>query len=637
MLLAFVLLVLLRVKLHKPGDRAAAFFECIVIWNLWSYALVEILSCVNLLTAPAVSIGWGLLDIVLIGFIVYAVRHGKRVSGLLREIGSAIRHNKLLWITGMIVLGLAFLTVPYNWDSMTYHLPRMMQWAQNKSAAHYATNDVRQLASPVLAEFVNVQVYLLSGKRDVFWNLLQAASYLTDAWIVYKIAVKIGADRKYAYLSTLLFMTMPIAFSEALNTQVDLYASLWLLIFVYHFIDLFEAGQLTADRNTLKKCLTMGACVSFGFLTKPSVDVGMAVLLFGLLIRCIRRRDTWQAIAKIVICVLPVVLLPLIPEWVRNYNTFSSLGNSAVGQRQLVGTLAPHYVLMNFIKNYAQNWPNIYLYDSAEWMAKIVSLAAVILRVDINAPSISEDGRAYVMNEAPTYNHDSAINPIVTILATLCFIRYILRRRKNNSAGNSYTLYSMVSFVVFCAVVRWEPYVSRYMLSYLALLCPMIGYQIQMITNESKPGWARQAAVPIIYFLCLTELFSLTRYHQEKWHEEASRRPIGYFAHNRAIWMEYEEVFGWLNENGYDTLGIKVGPMNYEYPMWVMPEGPDIRIENILVQNASKIYEDTSYIPDCVIMDIGSKNDETITVHGQLYKRESEFMDNEHLAVYVKE
>lgn len=637
MLLAFVILVLLRVKLHKAGDRAAAFFECIVIWNLWSFVLVEILSCVKLLTTTAVAIGWGVLDIVLIGFIVYAVHHGERASGLLREIGLAARHNKLLWITGVIVLGLALLMVPYNWDSMTYHLPRMMQWVQNRSAAHYATNDVRQLASPVLAEFVNVQVYLLSGKRDILWNLLQAASYLTNAWIVYVITVKIGADRKYAYLSTLLFMTMPIAFSEALNTQIDLFASLWLLIFVYYFIDLFEAERLTADRNTIKKCLMMGACVSFGFLTKPSVDVGMAVLLLGLLIRCIRRRDTWRVIVRLVICVLPVVLLPLIPEWVRNYNTFSALGNSAVGQRQLVGTLAPPYVLINFIKNYAQNWPNIYLYDSAEWMAKIVSLAAVILRVDINAPSISEDGRAYVMNEAPTYNHDSAINPIVIIVATLCFIRYIWKGRKNRSAGNSYTLYSMVSFVVFCAVVRWEPYVSRYMLSYLALLCPMIGYQVQMISGESKRGWVRQAAVPIIYFLCLTELFSLTRYHQEKWHEEASRRPIGYFAHNRAIWIEYEEVFGWLNENRYGTLGIKVGPMNYEYPMWVMLEGSDIRIENILVQNASKIYEDTSYVPECVIMDIGSKNDETITVHGQLYKREPEFMNNEHLAVYVKE
>lgn len=637
MLLAFILLVLFHVKLRKSEDKVAAFFECIVVWNLWSFVMVEILSCAKLLTVQAVAIGWGIFCFILIGCLIYAIHRGVRITGLFMGIRHAAGNNKLLWITGLIILVLAFLTVPYNWDSMTYHLPRMMQWVQNKSVEHYAANDVRQLASPVLAEFINVQVYLLSGQRDIFWNMLQAVSYLINAWIVYEIAVKIGCERKYAYLSTLLFMTMPIAFSEALNTQVDLFATLWLLIFVYYYIDLFEADRMVANRDTLRKCLMMGACASLGFLAKPSVDVGMAVLLMGLLVKCIRRADAWRELVKIVLCVLPVVLLPLIPEWVRNYHTFSALGDPQVGARQLVGAYAPHYVLVNLIKNFAQNWPNIYLYDSAEWMAKIVSIAAVILRVDINAPSISEDGRVYVMSEAPNYNHDSAINPVVVILATLCFIRYVLRGRKSRSAGNHYTLYSMGLFIVFCAIVRWEPFVTRYMLAYLALLCPMVGYQIQMISYEGKVQWLKQATVPIIYFLCLTELFSLTRYHQEMWHESASDRPIGYFNYNRAIRPEYEMVFEWLNAKGYSTLGIKVSNMTYEYPIWAMLQNPDKHIENIFVENASNIYEDMSYIPECVIVDIGLENDETITVHGQLYQMVPEFISNEHIAVYIRE
>lgn len=637
MFLAFVILVLLHIKLNKPKDRAAAFFECIVVWNLWSFALVEALSYVKLLTAPAVAAGWGILDIVLIGFTINAWRHGRRISGLLTEVRQTVSNNKLLWITGMIVLGLAVLMVPYNWDSMTYHLPRMMQWVQNRSVAHYAANDVRQLAAPVLAEFVNVQVYLLSGKRDILLNLLQAASYLVNSWIVYKIADKIGTDRKYAYLSALLFMTMPIAFSEALNTQVDLFASLWMLIFVYYFIDLFEADKLTADRDTLRKCLMMGACIAFGYLAKPSVDVGMAVLLFGLLIRCVRRHDAWQVIIKLIVCVLPIVLLPLVPEWVRNYHTFSSMGDSSVGSEQLVGTLAPNYVLINFIKNCVQNCPSIYLYDSSEWMAKIVMIIAHVLRVDINAPSISANGQVYELSEAPVYNHDSASNPVIMVLAVLCFILYLLRRGKKRSAGNSYTLYSMLSFVVFCVIVKWSPFITRFMLTYLAVLCPMIGYQIQQISDEGKTERFKNAVVPIIYFLCLTELFALTRFHQEMWHEDASKRPEGYFAYNKEIRPEYEQVFSWLNEKGYSTLGINVGSMSFEYPIWAMAESPNVRIENILVQNDSKIYEDMSYIPECVITDTGYENSETITVHGQLYKREPEFMDNKRISVYVKE
>lgn len=636
MFLAFVLLVLLFIKLHNPKDRTAAFFECIVVWNLWSFVLAEVLSGMKLLTAPAVAAGWGILDIVLIGFIIVAWHRGGRISGFAAELGQAVSNNKLLWIAGMIVLGLAVLTVPYNWDSMTYHLPRMMHWVQNRSVDHYAANDIRQLASPVLAEFINVQVYLLSGKRDILLNLLQAVSYLVNSWIIYRIAGKIGADRRHAYLSALLFMTMPIAFAEALNTQVDLFATLWMLIFVYCFIDLFETDKLTADRDTLQKCLMMAACVALGYLAKPSVDVGMAVLLFCLLIRCVRRHDAWQVLLKLAVCALPVVLLPLIPEWVRNYHTFSSLGDSSVGSGQLVGTLAPNYVALNFIKNCVQNCPSKYLYDSDELMPKIVRGIARVLRADINAPSISAGGYVYELSEPPVYNHDSATGPVVMILAVLCFILYLLRREKTRSAGNSYTLYSVLPFVVFCVIVRWSPFITRFMVTYLAMLCPMIGYQIQQMSAEGKMKRFRDAAVPIIYFLCLTELFSLTRFHQEMWHEEASTRPVGYFAHNTEIRPEYVEVFSWINEKGYSALGIKVGELSFEYPIWVMTESPNIRIENVLVQNKSAVYEDMSYIPECVIVDKGYENDETITVHGQLYIKEKKFMDNKRINIYVK-
>lgn len=630
-----IILLITYYHIKEQKEFTHSLIKSIICWNIWSFGLVEVLSYVNMLHVNAVIIGWGIFNIILLLLIFLDMKHNKKELHF-PNVLKGIWNNKLIALIAIIVVGLAFVMVPYNWDSMTYHLPRMMHWAQNQSVAHYAANDIRHLSSPVLAEFVNVQVYLLSGKRDIFFNLLQAVSYLADAWFVYRITVKIGAFRKYANLSTLLFMTMPIAFSEALNTQVDLFASLWLLIFVYYYIDLFEMDKLVVSKDTLEKCLMMGACVSLGFLAKPSVNVGMAVLLVGLFFRCIRRHDTWQPIVKVVVCVLPVVFLPLIPEWIRNYHTFSALGDASAGARQLVATYAPNYVLVNLIKNFAHNWPSIYLYDSAEWMAKIVMIIAAILKVDLNAASISEDGRAYVMKQPPVYGHDTATNPVVVILATLCFVWCILRSRKLRSAGNRYTIYSMVVFLIFCAVVRWEPYVTRYMVAYLALLCPMIGYQVQIISNESKIECLKRAVVPIVYFLCLTELFSLTRYHQERWHEDASRRPIGYFANNKAIRLEYEEVFLWLNEKGYSTLGIKVGVMNYEYPMWVMLDNPNKRIENILVQNNSKKYEDMTYIPECIIMDIEAEDSEIITVHGQLYKRESEFIDNEHLAIYVK-
>ena len=519
---------------------------------------------------------------------------------------------------------------------MTYHLPRIAHWAQNQSVSHFATNDVRQLSSPVLAEFVNVQVYILSGKRDNLLNLLQAFSYLVNARMVYEIATKIGCRKKFAALATLLFMTMPIAFAEALTTQVDMFATVWLLLFVYYFIDLYEATETIADKKTLMTCIKLGFCVSLGYLAKPSVNIGMAILLFLLLFKCIKRKDKAAELIKLIIVAIPTVILPVLPELCRNYHTFMALSNPVTGARQLIGTLRPNYLFVNLIKNFAQNWPNIYLYDSSEWMAKIVMFIAVIFRVDINDVSIAEDGMTYTMQQAPSYGHDTAVNPVVVILATLFFIWCLLRIRNHRNIGNKYSVWAVSLFIIFCGLVRWESFVTRYMLSYLAVLCPMIGWQMQTFTEESKKEELRTAIVPIVYFLCLTELFSLCRYHQEQWHEDASVRPEHYFSQNKGIREEYLNTLDWVKEKGYQRIGIKLSGFNYEYPIWYILDNPELQIEHVLVKNASIMYADTDYIPDCILGDVNLGDfSDTIVYNGVAYQKSEQFVENKYMVVFL--
>ena len=95
---------------------------------------------------------------------------------------------------------MAMRIVPYNWDSLTYHLPRIMHWVQNKSVAHYATNIDRQIASPPLAEFINLHIYLLMGKKDVAFNLLQCMSFGFCIVLTVAIAKKLGCNIFFGFL-----------------------------------------------------------------------------------------------------------------------------------------------------------------------------------------------------------------------------------------------------------------------------------------------------------------------------------------------------------------------------------------------------------------------------------------------------
>ena len=171
---------------------------------------------------------------------------------------------------------MAMRIVPYNWDSLTYHLPRIMHWVQNKSVAHYATNIDRQIASPPLAEFINLHIYLLMGKKDVAFNLLQCMSLGFCIVLTVAIAKKLGCNIFFGFLAGFLYATMPIAFAESITTQNDEYATLWLLFFAYIIIDLYKNPELECNWFYIEKTILLSCCIGFGYLAKPSIAFGIA-------------------------------------------------------------------------------------------------------------------------------------------------------------------------------------------------------------------------------------------------------------------------------------------------------------------------------------------------------------------------
>lgn len=282
-------------RLIESWIRAVLVWVCIAYWSL------EVFSIFSFVRYSTLTVFWGVADAILLGYILF---HGKRNLNIGKDfILHIIRtlYKNVIWvILGAGLVFLAVRTTPYNWDSMTYHLSRIANWAQNQSVGHYATHNIREIVSPVLAEFINLHVYILSGNKDIFVNLLQCFSALTNVWLVYELAEKIGCSRPYAQLAAFLFYTCPIAFGEALTTQVDQFAALWLLIFMYYVLDMIEEKyRFQLDKDTINTCLIMAGCIALGYLTKPSVLIGMAFFAVLLLIKCIRRKESAFILLKL--------------------------------------------------------------------------------------------------------------------------------------------------------------------------------------------------------------------------------------------------------------------------------------------------------------------------------------------------
>lgn len=623
--------------------RLGSYMEACCLWMLFLFALTELLSVGHALRFRFLFVIWAAFDVLLLCFLAAQLRRMEyTVKTAVKSVGAVCRdawhilrkapYYGILLLIGMVVLGLSLITTPYNWDSMTYHLPRIAYWAQNRSVAHYATHCIRQISSPVLAEFVNLHVYILCRGHDLLFNLLQGMSYLTCAVMAGAIAGRLGCGRFFRFLAMLLFMSMPIAYAEALTTQVDHFAAVWLLFFVYRLLDYADAQKaMRFDKVTVCRVGAMGLCVAWGYLAKPSVCVGMVIFALWLLLVCLKRKDRLQDLAAISFSALPCVAVPLVPEILRNFKSFGAYASPGAGAAQLVGTLQPSYLLVNMLKNLSFNMPTRFVKNGHEIFTVFAKKAAAVLGVELDAVSISEQGRPYMLHEAGTYACDTAVNPIVFWLFLFCVLWAVLGLGKKKWTGccRGYFVAAAVSFAVFCTVLRWEPFVSRYMIAYLALICPMIAAGMQMATDGKRGRPFRWGIAGVVSLLCIVEAGNLTRYHFDNWRGSARIRPYGYFAARYDEMAVYFPLADQIKSCQYDTVGLHLLKADdFEYPFWEILDG--CRLEHVLVSNESAVYADQSFVPDCIIW-FGSLPEEPVRIGDRTYHKSTEFGNKQYL------
>lgn len=606
----------------KMEDYVKRYIVAVNIWMLYCFTFTELLSVFSAVETINLWICWGMLDVVLLKINLSKLRRktGHQICSLA---GRYLVFKEI--ILGMFIAGMIYLalkTMPYNYDSMTYHMARIFHWFQNGTVEHYATHIDRQVASPVLGEFVNLHIYALMGGNDFAVNLLQCMSFVTDGVLVYHIARKINCSKQYCVLAVILFYSMPVAFAEALTTQMDNFAALWMLCFVYLMLDLLNPEEkIVLGKKGAINVIMLALCVAFGYLSKPSIGIAMVVFALWLLLVIVERKDDVITIGLYFFLAGSVLAVVLLPECLRNLVTFHALSAPVAGERQLIGTLKPGYVLVNFIKNFTFNMPTVWLYNSSGLILKCVMKLSSLMKVDINDPTISEDGRIFQVHDAQTYWHDTAVNPVIIWLIIICILLFFIKNRKQTARciENRYFMTAVISFLAFCVVLRWEPYVSRYMISYFALLCPAVSRQLQIFFNDrnEKEKKVECGFIAIVGFLCGVEIAGMMNYH----YEIASRQSgwEGYFvSRSEGVAESYKEIADFITDGSYKTVGLLIGKDSYEYPLDVMLD--DVRIEHINVTNETEKYEDTEFTPDIIVSIEYDEHQDRIICNGCEYE-----------------
>ena len=593
----------------------------VVAWVIILYAEVEVLSLFKAVSFVPVMAFWLVLNIILLAVLLRVFHRHNNKSQLIKDSLFLFHKQDLrspftitVILISALVLILSVRIVPYNWDSMTYHLTRIMFWVQNKTVAHYATNDARQISSPMISEFVNLNLYILT-KSDRLFNFIQTVSYLFNMAGVYVISKKIGLTPNWRKLSVTLYASAPIILAEALTTQVDNFATVWMVIFTYVCLILFEKSELTLDKKTIVYLIVLGACLGLGYLTKPSVCVAMVVFAVAMMIIRLKKHDSVIVVFASAFIAGIISLIVIAPEAARNIITYHALSDPVVGGQQLVGTYDPLMLTVNFVKNICYSLSIPFPEYFNQYLTSAVILFSQLLGVQINDPSISEHGNPYRAGVVQSFNHDTAINPVLMWLFLFALAVGIVSLIKRKKILNTYIVCSFLSFLIFLVILRWEMFETRYQISYLTLLCPAIVFVFSKVLKKRD---SKIAFTSIVTFLCVLSFANVMIPNIYYAVSKASDRPFGYFNTYKVSFEPYSSLTNEINVKGYKNLGLNIKNGEYQYPLWQMCKSIE-HVENVVLDEGSSVYENKEFVPDCIVWINDLPENDTFVYHDRTY------------------
>jgi 4-amino-4-deoxy-L-arabinose transferase-like glycosyltransferase len=542
--------------------------------------LCEGLGAVGAFSRGPVAAGW---LVMMAGGAAWLAAAARRTSGGLERSRLPSRGTYVAFIG--VVLALCWLTAllapPSNGDVLSYHLPRVRHWIQNRSFAHYPTHTLRQISFPPGPGYFVATLQLLSG-GDRFANLPQ--------WLAFagSIAVSAGLSRRIfgprAFWPTaFLCATVPMAILQSTTAQSDLLAAFWLLCFV--------ALVFERQRYGLVDAVWLGGALGIGMATKTTM------LLFAspfVLVLAIRARRAGRRSAFVILAVVALVAaLPVLPHGVRNLRTFGSLLGPSFDT-----TLArrdPPALLSNVLRHVVLSYPSIAVWDGVAW------LHAHVLHIDPSATATTFPDTAFIPELARrslSVDENFAASPFhVTIVLVGAVTALTVARRRGGRATRRFQLpiALALSFALYCAAVRWQPWANRLLLPLLLVATPLGGWVLTRVSSIKRKIFAFILGATALMYCLLSARHPLiagpaapsiwARSRGELYFADDDLAPAG-----GKLRGAYEELLRQARAKGCTRVALRSREFEPEYLVWITLDrlGASTQLRNARVDNVSR-------------------------------------------------
>jgi hypothetical protein len=548
-------------KSSRARDVRSAYLIFAVLAGTLVVAMTEALGAIDALTrGGAIAV---LIAVAAVGGAVFFLTKA-RISWPLDWIDAGLV-AAIAAILGIISV-VAILSPPNSADTMAYHMPRVLYWAQQRSVAFFPTPYLNQIMLQPFAEYFMLHFYLLAG-GDHLVNLVQWFGCATSVVGVSLIAKHFGATRRGQIIAALFAATLPNGILQASGAKNDFVMTAWLVSAVWFLLE----GESP---------ILAGLAVGLAIGTKATAYIYAPALIVVILIL-----TRWSVRSLVLVAACAVSLN--LPQFARNVDLSGSpLGyDSAFGDgrfRWRHEKFGVKETASNLIRNSTEQLGG----RSERWNQWLYSTAISLhhrMKMDVNDPATTWLWAEYRPPRNTNHEADAGNRWHLLILA-ICLVILPWRSRQLLL----YTTALIAGFVLFCFYLKWQPFMARMFLPLFVLASPAVGF----LAGQIRPAILQIA-------LCLFLLNNAKPYLFENWVRPLkgprsvlhTSRDLNYFAdmtqwNDRDTYFEAAEAIGKLD---CPLLGVDINDYQLEYPMLALlrERNPSIQFVHTGVANAS--------------------------------------------------
>ncbi|MBF0331386.1 MAG: hypothetical protein HQL17_05565 [Candidatus Omnitrophica bacterium] len=504
---------------------------------------------------------------------------------------------------------LGTISAPNSFDSMTYHLPRVMHWAQNGSIEPFATHLSTQLWIPPLAEYALLNLFLLSGNDNLFWAI-QWGAYIGCAVTASLIAQTFGINKRGQAASALIAATIPMAVLQSNSTQTDLVAAFWSMSAVYWLILWMQ------DKGRITLAICSATSLALGLLTKGT-PLFLVTPFLALAAIFYFWKQEFKRVAILLGLTITIALLingPFLNQTRTCFNTINRMDTETKAVNQSWDGPA---LLSNLLRGVAIHLTTPCQRLNDKLRDALVS-AHTMIGAKLNDPRTTF-GPTEFLHKKDMFYEARAGNFLHFCLLLTASAAILFRRKQFGLLPAAYVLALITGVLLLTGYLKWNLWVGRFHMGFFLLGAPVI----TLVLAKADPSgrllkWSGIllfiAALPWAVLNTSRPLFGVHT-------PGTSARPQQYFTHDPQIAQGYISAAAAIRAQGCAKVGLILANDEWEYPLWALlrDAASPVEIRHVGVLNNSRQYEDASWDPCIIIRPEDPPKNEQLIIHGRAY------------------